>query len=142
MSESQYQNSTKRWCHHWLELNLLKPSSFLGIIPKASQTKFHQIRNTKSKVIHVQIPVPKWEKTKKWEKFSGLQSGTIKGLQIGAGGITNRGSFRYFKSGQKDYKSRQGFQIGAEITNQGKRDLKSGQGLQIGGAVTNRCRRL
>ena len=29
------------------------------------QTKFHHIRITKSKVIHVQIPVPKWEKTKK-----------------------------------------------------------------------------
>ena len=48
-------------------LNLLKARSFLGIIPKASQTKFHQIWITKSKVIHVQVPVTKWKKTKKWE---------------------------------------------------------------------------
>ena len=40
---------------------------------------------------------------------------------------------------QKDYKSWQGFQIGAkrsqigaEITNRGKRDYKPGQGLQTG----------
>ena len=40
-----------------------------------SQTKFRQTRITKSKVIHVQIPVPKWEKTKKWKKFSGYKMG-------------------------------------------------------------------
>ena len=53
-------------------------------------------------------------------------------FKIGARGITNRGSFRDFKSRQKDYKSGEGFQIGAEITNRGKRDFKSGHGLQIG----------
>ena len=49
------------------------------------------------------------------------------------------GSFRDFKSGQKDYKLRQEFQIGAkrfqigaEVINRGKTDFKSGQGLQIG----------
>ena len=36
----------------WLGLNLLKPRLFLGIIPKASQTKFDQIQFTKSKVFH------------------------------------------------------------------------------------------
>ena len=51
----------------------MKPSSFLGIIPMASQTKFHQIRITKSKVIPVQIPQPKWEKTKKWDKRDYIQ---------------------------------------------------------------------
>ena len=63
----------------------------------------------------------------------------IRALQIGARGITNRGNFKDFNSGQKDYKSRQGFQIGlkrfqigAEITNRGNRDFKSRQGLQIG----------
>ena len=40
------------------------------------------------------------EKTKKWEKFSVLQNGAIRGLQIGAG-------FRDCKSGQE------GLQIGA-----------------------------
>ena len=40
-----------------------------------SQTKFRQTQITKSKVIHVQIPVPKWEKTKKWKKFSGYKMG-------------------------------------------------------------------
>ena len=67
------------------------------------------------KVIHVQILVPKWEKTKKWKEFSELQNGAMRGLQIGAG--------------FKDYKSRQeGLQIGAAlgISNRG-RDFKSGQ---------------
>ena len=98
---------------------------------------------TKSKVIHVQIPVRKWEKTKKWEKISGLQNGTIRGLQIEAG-------FR-------DYKSRQeGLQIGAalRISNRGKkftnlgrdfksgqRNFESGQRLQIGArGISNRGR--
>ena len=65
--------------------------------------------------------------------------GRFKELQTGTRGITNRGSFSDFKSGQKDYKSGQGFQIGpkrfqimAEITNRGKRDIKSWQELQIG----------
>ena len=43
--------------------------TFLGTIPKASQNKFHQIRIMKSKVIHVQIPVPKFEKNEKVRKF-------------------------------------------------------------------------
>ena len=77
------------------------------------KNEFHQIRITKSKVIHIQIPVPKWEKRKKWEKIFWV----IRGLQTEARGITNRDSFRDFKSGQKDYKSGQGFQIGPEIAN-------------------------
>ena len=59
-----------------------------------------------SKVIHVQISVPKWEKRNSGKKFCGLQHEAIRGLQIGARGITNRASFRDFKSGQKDYKLR------------------------------------
>ena len=50
-------------------------------------------------------------------------------IKQGNKGIKNRGSLRYFKVGQKDYKLGQGvqigekrFQIGAEITNRGKRD--------------------
>ena len=46
------------------------------------------------------------------------------GLQIGARRITNRGSLRNFKSGQKDYKSEQGFRIGAKR-------------FQIGTEITN-----
>ena len=68
-----------------------------------------------------------------------MQNGAIRGLQIGARGITNRDSLRDLRSGQKGYKSRQdceigakGFQIKAEITNRGKRDYKPGQGFQIG----------
>ena len=57
--------------------------------------------------------------------------GRFQGLQIGARGITNRGSLRDFKSGQINFKLRQRLQIGArEITNR-DRNLKSGQGLQI-----------
>ena len=58
--------------------------SFLGIIPKVSQTKFYQIQITKSKVIHVKIPLPKWKKTR---------NGAKRGLKIEAG-------FSDYKSGQ------------------------------------------
>ena len=128
ISNFKYQNSTKWWRHQRLELNLLKSSSFLAVIPKAPQTKFYQIRITNSKVIHVQIPAAKWKKTEKWEKnIQGTKRGNKRiknqgrflGFQIGAREITNRDSFRDFKSGQKDYKSRQ-------------RDFKLGQVLQIG----------
>ena len=47
-------NSTKLWCHQWLLFNLLKLRSFIGIIPKVSQTKFRQVRVMKSKVADVQ----------------------------------------------------------------------------------------
>ena len=102
----------------------------------------------KSKVIHVHVPLPKWEKTKQLKIIFWFTKrrnkritnrGRFQRLQIGAIGITSRDSFKDFKSGQKDYKSGQRFQIrtkrcqiGAEITNQGKRDFKTGQGLQIG----------
>ena len=59
-------------------------------------------------------------------------------------GIINRGSLRDFKSGQKDYKSGQGVQIGekrfqirAEITNRGKRDFESVQNIaQCSGSIS------
>ena len=73
--------------------------------------------------------------------------GRFQGLQIGTSWITNRGSFRDFKSGQKDYKSGQGFeirakrfQIGAEITIRSKKNYKLGQGFKIGAGITNWCR--
>ena len=132
MSEFQYQSSTKWWCHQWLGLNLLKLRSFLGIIPKVFPTKFHQIWIAKSKVIHVQIPVPKWEKTRKRENIFWVK-------KRGNKGITNRG--------KRDYKQRQlqgfqigtgiqigenRFQIGARGISNRDRDCKSGQGLQTG----------
>ena len=111
------------------------PKSFLGIIPKASQTKFHQMQITKSKVTDVQIPVTKWEKKKKWGKrISGLQNEAIRKLQIGAG-------FRDYKSEQEGLQIEAALGIsnwGKKITNRssdlksGQRDLKSGQKLQIG----------
>ena len=66
-------------------------------------------------------------------------------------GTTNRGKRDYkqsslndLKSGQKDYKLGQGFQIGgkrfqvgAEITNRSKRDYKLGQEFQTGAGITN-----
>ena len=61
--------------------------------------------------------------------------------------VTNIGSLRDFKLGQKKYKSGKvfqtgpkRFQIGAEITNQGNRNYKPGQGFKIGVGITNRCR--
>ena len=104
MPEFQYQNSIK-WYQMSSEarVKFITPKFILDIIPKASQTKFCQIRITKSKVIHVQVPVPNWEKWRSEKTFSGLQNGAIgdyksgqEGLQIGARGITNRG---------RDYKS-------------------------------------
>ena len=60
----------------------------------------YHIQITKSKVIHVQIPVLKWEKTKKW--VSGTQNGAIRVLVIGTGFM--------------DYISRQeGVKIGAAL---------------------------
>ena len=47
--------------------------------------KFHKIRITKSKFIHIQIQVPHGKKLNSGKKFSGLQNGSIKGLQIEAG---------------------------------------------------------
>ena len=79
-------------------------------------------------------------KTKKWEKFSGLQKGAISVLLIKAG-------FSDFQSGQE------GLQIGAalgisnwsqKITIQGRdlklgqRDFKLGQRLQIEGGVRDK----
>ena len=68
-------------------------------------------------------------------------------MQIGARGITNRGSLRDFESGQKYYKQEQGFQTGAkrfqieaQITNRDKRDYKPRQGFQIAAGITNQCR--
>ena len=79
--------------------------------------------------------------------YQGLQNGTIRGLQIGAGfrdyksgkeglqigvvqGISNRAGD--FISGQRDFKSGQRLPIGArKITNRG-RAFKLEQGLQIG----------
>ena len=55
------------------------------------------------------------------------KSGQVKGLQIGAVGITNWGKSKDYKSGQKDYKTGQGLQIGAK-------------GLQIGAGITKRGR--
>ena len=122
--------------------------TFFRYHTKDFQIKFHHIRITESKVIHVLISISNWEKTNKWEKFSGFQDSARRGLQIravfrdyklGKKGLQNRGSFRNFKSRQTDYKLGQGFQIKpkrfqieGEIRNCGKKDFKSGQGLQIG----------
>ena len=63
-----------------------------------SQAKFIITRITKSKVIHVQIPLPKWAKKKNYKSGQGFQIGAKR------------------------------FQIWAEITNRGKGDFKMGQG--------------
>ena len=95
----------------------VKTKVILSYHTKGVSNQVHQIRITKSKVIHVQIPVPKWEKifwvTKRGNK--GITNrGRFYGFRIGARGITNRVSFRDFKSGQKDYKLGLRFQIRAK----------------------------
>ena len=104
-----------------LGLNLLKLRPLFGVILKLFQTKFHQIWISKSKVLHLQIPVPKWEKTKKWEKLFWVTKRDNKGItDLGRSlGIANRGKMDY-KWGQLSGKNR-----GKKITNQGK-DFKSG----------------
>ena len=61
-----------------------------------------KINKVSNQAFHVQIPVPKWSKMKKWENVSRLQNGAIRGLQIGAG-------FRDYNSGQE------ALQIGAVL---------------------------
>ena len=69
-------------------VKFIKAKVILGILPKASQIKFEQILITKSKFVYVQIPVLKWEKTKKWKKFFWFTKWDNKG-------ITNRGKRDY-----------------------------------------------
>ena len=125
MPEFQHQNSTKWWYHQWLESNILKPRLFVGIIPKTSQTKFHQIRITKSKVIHAQIPVSKCKKQKNGKKISGFQNGAIRGLQIRAAFEISSWSKKITNHG-KEISNR------AEITNRGKRDFNWGRDYKSG----------
>ena len=66
-------------------VKFIKIKVILDVIPKASQTKFHQILITKPKVIHVQVPVPMLEKRKVKKNFWVTKRGTK--------GITNRGRF-------------------------------------------------
>ena len=64
---------------------------------QASQTKFHQIRITKSKVVHVQIPLPKWEKRKL--DFLGGGGGSYKSGDYKSGPVL--GTINW---GKRDYK--------------------------------------
>ena len=115
-------------------VKFIKIKFILGIIPKASRTKFHQIRIMKPKVILVQVPVPKWEKTKKWKIFLGYKTGQQRDYKSGQVlRITDRGK-KDFKSGHKDYKLEHGFQIGE------KRFQIGARGIQFGVEITNRCR--
>ena len=83
-----------------VRVKFIKNKVIFNYHTKGVSNQVHQIWITKSKVIHVQIPVPKLEKRKSGKKLSALQNRAIRELQIGAG-------FR-------DYKSRQeGLQIGA-----------------------------
>ena len=113
-----------------------------GVSNQASSKSDHKIKS-----YSCSISITKIGKNEKVEKIFLVTKRGNKGitnrarfqqLQIRARRSTNMGNFRNFKSGQKDYKSGQGFkipakrfQIGADITNWG-RDYKSGQGLQIG----------
>ena len=76
-------------------------SSLTWVSKQVSYSNIHNhIQITKSEVIHVQIPVLKWEKTKKW--VSGTQNGAIRVLVIGTG-------FMDYISGQE------GVKIGAAL---------------------------
>ena len=106
---------------------MLKPRLVLGIIPKVSKTKFLQIRN-KKRLFLFKFQYQNGKILKSGTKFSGLQNGATRGLQIKVG-------FNYYKSGQEGLQIRVALGIsnrGKEISNRGKKDLKSGQGLQLG----------
>ena len=71
-----------------------------------------------------------------------FKSGQVLGITNQSKKDSSRGNIRDFKSGQTDCKSRISnrakiFQIGAEIVNRGISDFKSGQGLQIEAEITN-----
>ena len=66
------------------KVKFIKTKASFRYLPKRSETKFHHMRITKSKVIFVQIPIPKWEKTKKLGKIFWITKQTNEG-------ITNRG---------------------------------------------------
>ena len=89
-------------------VKFVKPRTFLDIIPKVSQTKFHHIRISKSKDILLKFQYQKQRKRKS-EKYSGLLNEAIRGLQI-------RADFRDYKLGQE------GLQIGASsgVSNRSK----------------------
>ena len=118
-------------------VNLLKSRPLLGIIPKPSQTKFHQM---------FQFQYQNEKNRKVGKIFLGYKMGVMRELQIGeafrdyrARGIANRSSFmdfksrqKNYKSGQRDFKSGQKIQIEARGIFNRSRDYKSGHGLQIG----------
>ena len=94
-----------------------------------SQSKFHQIRITKSMFSMFKFQYKNEKKQKKGKNVSGLQNGTIRGLQIGA-------VFRNYKSGTEEMQVGAALGIsnwGKKITNWGKkitnrsRDFKLGQ---------------
>ena len=63
--------------------------------------------------------------------FSGLLNGRIRGLQIGAREITTWGSFSDLNSGEKDYKSGQGFQIRTKSFQIGSSQLSKQLSIQF-----------
>ena len=115
-------------------VKLIKTKVIYRYHSKGVWNQVHQIRITKSKVIHIQIPVQKWEKLKSGKKFSGLQKGAISVLLIEA-------DFRDYQSGQDGLQIGEALRIsnwGQKITIRGRdlklgqRDFKLGQRLQIG----------
>ena len=82
-------------------LNSLKPKTFLGIVPKLSQTKFHHIRISKSKDIFFKFQYQNQRKRKSRKKYSGLQNEATRGIQIREGFIGARGIINWSK---RDYK--------------------------------------
>ena len=124
-----------------VRINFIKTKAIFRCLAKGVSNQVSQIRIMKLRVIHVQVPVSKWEITIKWKTiFRVTKRGNkgisnwrrFQGLQIGAREITNRGSLNHFKSGQEFQIGEKRLKIRSEITNRSKRDFKSWQGLQIG----------
>ena len=101
MSELQYQNRTKWWCYQWVGLNLMDETKSIfryhtnGVSNQVSSNSDHEIKSYSCS--NSTTKMGKNEKVGK--KFSGLQNGAIKGLQIVAG-------FRDSKSGQEGLHTR------------------------------------
>ena len=70
---------------------------------------------------------------KKWDKHFWVTKRGNKGItNPGKKDFSNRGSFRDFKSGERDFKLRQILKIGVRWISNWDRDYKSGKGLQFG----------
>ena len=100
-----------------------------GVSKQVSSNSDHEIKSYSCPNSSTKMGEKTW---KSGTNISGLLNGAIRGLQIQARKISNRGSFRDFKSGERDFKLRQILKIGVRWISNWDRNYESGKGLQFG----------